>query len=239
MGQERQQQQAAGAPLVTAVNLQKTYYVGETRIPAVRKISLKIAAGDFVAITGPSGSGKSTLLHLLAGLDQADAGQIWIDGWPLHTMGQGQLIRFRLWHVGFVFQSFHLLPYYTVLENVALPLAFGGISKKNRNQLAGQMLRLVGLQHLAERKPSQLSGGQQQRVGIARALVGRPQILFADEPTGNLDSNSGREILQLFLRLRESCDTTIVMVTHDQTMAQYADRRIAILDGKIGEGGNA
>jgi len=209
------------------------YRVGSVDIHALRGVDLTIHAGELCCIIGRSGSGKSTLLNVLAGLEHVTDGEIIIAGKHLERMNQSELIRFRQQHVGFIFQSFNLMPYYTALENVAFPLAFRGMPAYKRNHLAKRMLSLVGLETHMKHKPSQMSGGQQQRVGIARALVTDPDIVFADEPTGNLDSTTSDEVMNVIVNILREKKKTLIMVTHDPHMADYADKVIDLLDGRI------
>ena len=189
--------------------------------------------GEMVSIIGPSGSGKSTLLNVLAGLEHVTSGEIVIAGKRLDKMTQSELIVFRQKHVGFIFQSFNLMPYYTAVENVAFPLSFRGVPRKKREALAVEALKVMGLGKHLKHKPSQMSGGQQQRVGIARAFVSKPRVIFADEPTGNLDSITSKQVLYRMLQISKQMGTTFVMVTHEPELASCADRIITILDGKV------
>ena len=219
--------------LIDVRNVKKVYHVGTVDVHALRGVDLQISSGDICSIIGRSGSGKSTLLHVLAGLEQVSAGEIVIAGKHLERMTQGELIVFRQKRVGFIFQSFNLMPYYTALENVALPLSFSGVPEATRIKRAKRMLDLVGLKTHMKHKPSELSGGQQQRVGIARALVTDPQIVFADEPTGNLDSNTSDEVMHVIIDILREQKKTLVMVTHDAHIAEYGDKVIHLLDGRI------
>ena len=203
------------------------------KLEVLKDINLHVEEGEVVAIIGPSGSGKSTLLNMMAGLEKPSKGSIRIAGKQLERMNEAQLVTFRLNHVGFVFQSFNLFAMHTALDNVAMPLMYKGVSRSARTARARKMLAAVGLSTHMRHKPTQMSGGQQQRVGIARALVTQPKILFADEPTGNLDFNTSREILKLIRDICREKNTTLIMVTHDPEMAQYADRVIRLLDGRV------
>ncbi|MGE5458974.1 MAG: ABC transporter ATP-binding protein [Methanobacterium sp.] len=214
-------------------DLRKVYRVGEEKVIALDTVSLSIARGEVCAILGTSGSGKSTLLNLMAGLEKPSRGSVTITNYPIHKMDEIQLARFRQLKMGFIFQSYHLLPAYTALENVMLPLIFRGMPRREREVKAKKMLADVGLKKHIHHKPSQLSGGQQQRVGIARAFVSKPPVIFADEPTGNLDSRTTEEIIQLMLAMTNEHKQTLVLVTHDHQVAACADRVIHILDGKI------
>ena len=223
----------AGLSLITVRNAKKIYRVGSVDIQALRGVDLSIMPGEMVSIIGPSGSGKSTLLNVLAGLEHVTSGEIVIAGKRLDKMNQSELIVFRQKHVGFIFQSFNLMPYYTAVENVAFPLSFRGVPRKRREALAVEALKVMGLGKHLKHKPSQMSGGQQQRVGIARALVTNPDIVFADEPTGNLDSNTSDDVMRTICEVMRSRNKTLVMVTHDPNMAMYADKIIKILDGRV------
>ena len=192
-----------------------------------------ICQGEFCAIVGTSGSGKSTLLNMLAGLEKPTKGSVVIGGEHIERMNENELVKFRRDHVGFIFQSFHLLGTLNALENVALPLSFRGEQKNERLKKADKMLKLVNLEKHKKHMPNQMSGGQQQRVGVARALVVEPKIIFADEPTGNLDSHTSREVMELMQRVVMEQNKTLVMVTHDNHLASYADRIFHISDGKI------
>jgi putative ABC transport system ATP-binding protein len=212
-------------------HLTKSYGSGETRVVALDDVSLELAQGEFTAVMGPSGSGKSTLMHCLAALDTAESGSVTIGEHELTTMKDRALTRLRRDEIGFVFQSFNLVPTLTARENIVLPLAIAG-----RAPDAGwydEVVATVGLGDRLDHKPNQLSGGQQQRVAVARALVSRPRIVFADEPTGNLDSASGAEILQLLRRAVDEHDQTVVMVTHDPVAAAWTDRVVFLADGRV------
>jgi putative ABC transport system ATP-binding protein len=219
-------------PLVELRNVSKLYRLGGEEIRALDDVSLDIEGGEFISIIGPSGSGKSTLMHILGCLDSPTSGTIKLDGLLIHDASPAQLARIRNQKIGFVFQFFNLLPKMNVFQNVELPMIYSGISAKERRDRAMNALKLVGLENRMKHRPSQLSGGQQQRVAIARALVNEPKIIFADEPTGNLDSRTGEAILQLFRELSGQ-GRTIALVTHDPEIAAVTPRRIEIRDGKI------
>jgi putative ABC transport system ATP-binding protein len=214
-------------------NLQKIYKVGTNKVRALNGVDFQVYEGEFCAIVGTSGSGKSTLLNMLAGLEKPTKGEIIISGHHIEKMNENKLVRFRRENVGFIFQSFNLLGSLNALENVALPLSFRGVPKQIRLKRAMKMLKLVGLKQHAKHKPTQMSGGQQQRVGMARALVVNPRIMFADEPTGNLDSKTSKEMMDLMRKVVNEHKKTLVMVTHDDSLAAIADKVIRIVDGKI------
>lgn len=220
-------------PVIQVKNLFKIYTVGTNKVRALDGIDLNIYRGEFCSIVGTSGSGKSTLLNMLAGLEKPTKGEIIIAGQHIEQMNENQLVKFRRERVGFIFQSFNLLGTLNALENVALPLTFRGENKKIRLKKADQMLTMVGLHNHARHKPNQMSGGQQQRVGVARALVVQPEIIFADEPTGNLDSKTSEEVMHLMKKVVREQNQTLIMVTHDNHLAGYADRVFHIRDGKI------
>lgn len=220
-------------PAIDIRNVTKVYKVGSVEVNALRGVSLKIEQGEICCIVGRSGSGKSTLLNVMAGLEPVTSGEIVIANKHMERMTQSELIVFRQKHVGFIFQSFNLLPYYTAVENVSFPLSFRGVLPNKRNKLAREMLKEVGLESHMNHKPTQMSGGQQQRVGIARALATNPDIVFADEPTGNLDSSTSDEVMHMIVDTLRKHNRTLVMVTHDPNMAEYADRVIHLLDGRI------
>ena len=219
--------------VISGKSIYKIFKLGEERVIALNGVSLEVKKGEFVAIVGTSGSGKSTLLNMLAGLDKPTKGEIVIAGKHIERMSEGELVKFRREHVGFIFQAYDLLPQFDAIENVALPLSFKGIDKKRRMKEAVNSLKQVGLEKYMKHRPTEMSGGQQQRVGIARALVVKPEIIFADEPTGNLDTKTTIEVLHLLQDVVHSKGNTLVMVTHDNNLASYADRRIHILDGEI------
>ncbi len=226
-------------PLIELRDVIKRYRIGEQEILALNGITLDIEQGEYAAIIGPSGSGKSTLMHLLGCLDTPSEGTMHVDGIDVSRASSNRLAEMRNQKIGFVFQSFNLLPKLTVQQNVELPMIYSGVSARERSQRALEAIERVELSNRVKNTPLQLSGGQMQRVAIARALVNRPKIIFADEPTGNLDSKTGANILQLFRELSEQ-GSTIVLVTHDNTIAAKTPRRIEIRDGQIvPEGANA
>jgi putative ABC transport system ATP-binding protein len=218
---------------VRAINLSRRFEMGETVVEALRGINLDVYRKQFVALVGPSGSGKSTFLNLVGGLDRPSEGELWVDGEELSASKEKALTEHRRQRVGFVFQSFNLLPRLTALENVALPLMFVGVPERERLARARDLLDQVGLAERLEHRPTQLSGGEQQRVAIARALIGRPAIILADEPTGNLDTVTGAEIMDLLRRLNREQGVTLLLVTHDPEAASFADRVVQLRDGQI------
>jgi len=219
--------------VIEVKNVRKIYRMGNEKIYAVDDVSFDIYEGEFCCLLGTSGSGKSTLLNLMAGIEKLTSGQILIKGRPIHKLNETKLARFRQKYLGFVFQSYNLIGTMTALENVELPLVFKRVPKKKRRAMAKEMLVKVGLKNRLRHKPKEMSGGQQQRVGIARAFVAKPSIVFADEPTGNLDTKTTMEVMELIRQIARDNHQTIVMVTHDRGLAQYADRVIHILDGKV------
>jgi putative ABC transport system ATP-binding protein len=219
-------------PLIETRDLWKTYVMGEEEIHALRGVSIQINRGEYVAIMGPSGSGKSTLMNLIGCLDTPSKGSYLLNDKEVASMNDDELARIRNEEIGFVFQTFNLLPRATALHNVELPLVYAGIPARERLDRANQALEKVELTSRASHKPNELSGGQRQRVAIARALVNNPSIVLADEPTGNLDSKTGNEIMGVFARLHES-GNTIVLVTHEADIAAYAHRVISIRDGQV------
>jgi putative ABC transport system ATP-binding protein len=217
--------------VIAARELSRRYGQGDTAVNALREVSLDIARGQLTAVMGPSGSGKSTLMHLLAGLDRPTAGEVWIDGTNIAMVGDTELTKIRRSHIGFVFQFFNLLPMLTAGENILLPLDLAG--RKPETEWVAELIAKVGLADRSSHRPSELSGGQQQRVAIARALVSKPTVVFADEPTGNLDSTTSGEILELLRDAVSSYGQTTVMVTHDARAAAIADRILFLADGRI------
>ncbi len=224
--------------LIKLQDVHKTYHLGEIDVPVLKGISLEIDRGELVALMGASGSGKSTLMNILGCLDRPTAGEYWLDGEEVGHLSADARALVRNRKIGFVFQSFNLLPRMSALENVMMPLSYSTeyVSDRAARQRAAELLNRVGLADRMHHEPSQLSGGQQQRVAIARALVSRPPVLFADEPTGNLDSRTSREVLEMFQRLNQEEGITIVLVTHDAAVARHALRVIRIHDGVIWDG---
>jgi putative ABC transport system ATP-binding protein len=223
------------ASLVIEVShLFKSYETDAGLFPVLKDVNLSVGAGDFVAIMGPSGSGKSTFMNILGCLDQPSNGEYQLDGHPISKLSSNQLAQLRSKTIGFVFQGFNLLPRYSLVDNVALPLVYAGEDLTSRRNKALELLKKVGLEKYANSKPNQISGGQQQRVAIARALVNQPRLILADEPTGNLDSATSVEIMRLFTELNDE-GITIVLVTHEADIAHFASRQVRFLDGKIVE----
>lgn len=220
-------------PVIEVRNVKKIYRMGSERIKAVDDVSFEINRGEFCCLLGTSGSGKSTLLNLMAGIEKTTSGEIIIKGRNIHKMNENKLAKFRQNYLGFVFQSYNLINSMTALENVEFPLVFKRIPLKQRKKISKDMLVKVGLGSRLKHKPKEMSGGQQQRVGIARAFVSRPEIVFADEPTGNLDTKTAMEVMSLIKDMAKENQQTIVMVTHDKRLAEFADKIIHILDGKI------
>lgn len=219
--------------MIRVRGLRKVYRIGTEKVAALGGIDLDIPKGEFCCIVGASGSGKSTLLNQLAGLEKPTKGSVTINGQTISDMNENQLAVFRQNNLGFVFQSYNLLPTMTAVENVALPLMFKGISKRKREKLAKEQLKQMGLGKRIRHKPTEMSGGQQQRVGIARAFVGKPKVIFADEPTGNLDSKTTVEVMNTILQMVRKYHITFVMVTHERDLSAYADRIITLKDGQI------
>lgn len=213
-------------------NLKKIYQMGEIRVEALKGVSFRIDRGEFVAIMGPSGSGKSTLMHLLGCLDQPTEGTYWLEGENIASISANRLAEIRNLRIGFVFQQFNLLPRMSIIKNVEVPLIYAGVSSSKRNAQAREALERVGLGHRLHHKPNEISGGQKQRVAIARALVNNPSIILADEPTGNLDTKTGEEIMEIFHDLNRQ-GHTIILVTHEDEIAQHAERVISLRDGEI------
>lgn len=222
-------------PLVGAIDVHRSYPLDGVVVHALRGVSFTIQAGEYVAVLGPSGSGKSTLLHLLGALDRPTTGTVCFAGRDLRSLSDAQMAEVRNRRIGFVFQSFHLLPRLTALGNVALPLVYRGVARRERRRRALEALDAVGVADRAGHRPAQLSGGQQQRVAIARAIVSQPDLLLADEPTGNLDTVTGGEVLALLARLHAQAGTALVVVTHDERIAAGAQRRIEVRDGLLTE----
>ena len=219
--------------LIKAKKLSKVYGSGENQVVALDKVDLTVAPGDFISIIGPSGSGKSTLLHLLSGLDHPTSGSLTYDGQEIYTLPDKELSAFRRRQMGFIFQQFNLLPVLTARENILMPLL---LDKKQPDEgYLSQLAELLGIRNRLDHLPHELPGGQQQRVAIARALIAQPEVIFADEPTGNLDSKSGGEVMDMLKSIRDRMGKTLVIITHDNRIAAMADRRLTIMDGVLSE----
>jgi len=227
-----EQRESVSKALIQLDGISKTYDSGENAVQALRGVDVAIEKGEFVAIIGPSGSGKSTLMHILGCLDTPSTGKYWLDGEDVAEMSARALARVRNQKIGFVFQTFNLLPRATILKNVELPLLYAGVGREERRERAFKALERLGLEKRAKHRPNELSGGQRQRVAIARALVNDPSLILADEPTGNLDQKTGSDIINIFEELAAH-DETIVMVTHDPAIAGRTQRRITLVDGEI------
>lgn len=219
--------------MIRVENLRKVYRVGGEKVVALNNISVEIQQGEFCCIVGTSGSGKSTLLNMLAGLEKPTRGTVKISGKNVSKMSEKELAAFRQNNIGFIFQSYNLMPTLTAVENVAFPLMFKGIDRKVREKKARSILKEMGLEQRMDHKPGELSGGQQQRVGIARAFVGKPKVIFADEPTGNLDSATTQQVMEMLLDISKKNGITFVMVTHDPELAKMAERVITLRDGSV------
>lgn len=220
-------------PIIYVKNVRKVYRMGDEEVVALKRINLRIYKGEVCCIFGTSGSGKSTFLNQLAGMEKPTKGQVFIRGKNISDMNEEELAAFRQEHMSFIFQSYNLLPSMTAVENVAMPLMFKGMDRKRREAMAEEMLKRVGLSHRLHHYPSQMSGGQQQRAGIARAFVSRPEVVFADEPTGNLDTKTTAEIMDMVMGFARRFNQTIILVTHDPGMSRYADRIVTLVDGII------
>jgi len=223
---------APDKPLIKLDKIEKTYYMGGEDVHALKNIDLEVGRAGFVAIMGPSGSGKSTLMNIIGCLDTPTSGSYWLNGDDVAKATEDELAAIRNKEVGFIFQTFNLLPRASALRNVELPLIYSGISRTERHEMAQEALSAVGLGHRTEHKPNEMSGGERQRVAVARAMVNRPSVLLADEPTGNLDTKTGEEILKLFHEINDQ-GKTIVTVTHDPEVAEHAERVLVLRDGEI------
>ena len=223
-------------PLLSATGVHKTYVLGKRSLEVLRGVDVQLARGDFLGLRGASGAGKSTLLHLLGGLDTPNKGEIWLQGRNLATLSRRELARLRNTEVGFIFQAYYLLPELDALENVCLPARMSRVSAGQAERRGRELLARVGLQDRMEHKPYELSGGEQQRVAIARALINEPHLILADEPTGNLDSHTGEEIIDLLCSLRTDKQTTLVIATHDAKVAARAPKVIELVDGQVNNG---
>lgn len=220
--------------MITMKNINKGYMLGEEKLPILKNISFRVEKGEYVAILGPSGSGKTTLMNIIGCMDVMDSGEYYLDGMAIHDTNGDKLTDVRNNKIGFIFQNYQLIPTYNVMQNIIMPLLMRGMGHKEAEAQCSETIRLLGLDNRIAHRPSELSGGQKQRVSIARALVGKPAILLADEPTGALDQSSGRDVLKLFQELNEM-GNTIVMITHDLNVAQSAKRIVRIVDGQLFE----
>ena len=220
--------------MIKMVNICKGYMVGEEKVQVLKNINFNVDEGEFVAILGPSGSGKTTLMNIIGCMDVADTGEYYLDGQAIHTTDESDLGDIRNQEIGFIFQNYQLIPTYNIMQNIIMPLLVRGMTTAEAEDKCMETIKLLGIDHRLRHKPSELSGGQKQRVSIARALVGQPAILLADEPTGALDRSSGQDVLKLFKRLNEM-GHTIVMITHDLNVAQAATRIVHIIDGQLSE----
>tara|TARA_Y100000310_G_C20635208_1_gene790801 strand:+ start:660 stop:1409 length:750 start_codon:yes stop_codon:yes gene_type:complete len=220
-------------PVIAVKDVWKTYYIGDNAIHALRGVSLEVPLGEFIAVMGPSGSGKSTMLNMLGSLDIPSKGKVFLDEHDISTLSESDLATIRGKKIGFIFQQFNLIPTLTTKENIMLPMIFQGMLLQDREKRAEELLRKVGLGDRMDNKPTELSGGQQQRVAIARSLANNPEVVLADEPTGNLDSKTGEQIMQLLRDLNKTENKTIIMVTHDEDTAKHADRVAFLKDGLI------
>ncbi len=229
----KNEEHTSSKPIIKITGLKKIYHLGKEKVVALDGINLEIFEGEICCLLGTSGSGKSTLLNMMAGLEKPSKGTVNIKGGMIDKMSEKKLAIFRQKYMGFVFQSYNLLPSLTAIDNVGLPLAFRGVPKIIRNKKAKAMLKNVGLGNRIKHRPTQMSGGQQQRVGIARAFVGKPAIIFADEPTGNLDTKTTLEVMQMMVEMARKNNQTLIIVTHDNEIAVYADKIYHIIDGKI------
>ncbi len=218
---------------VRCIDLCRTYYQGDQAIKALDHVNLEIEEGGFVCLSAPSGGGKTTLLNAIGGLDRPDKGEVWIAGQRIDKLSKGELAKLRLHQIGFVFQAFNLIPVLTARENVEFVMQIQGVPADKRAEQSKAMLEEVGLQGLGDRRPADMSGGQQQRVAVARAIVSRPALVLADEPTANLDSRNADELMELFVELNQHHNTTFIIATHDQRVMAYAKRVIGMLDGRI------
>jgi ABC-type lipoprotein export system ATPase subunit len=225
--------ESATEEFLQARGLHKSYTLGKRRIDVLQGLDLVVRRGEFIAVRGASGAGKSTLLHLFGGLDTPDAGEIQFNGQHLAKLSARELARFRNLQIGFIFQAYHILPELDALENVCLPARMARVDARKAEQRGRELLRRVGLGERMEHKPTELSGGEQQRVAVARALINEPALILADEPTGNLDSHTGQEIIELLCDLREERQATLVIATHDADLAQQAPRVVELVDGTI------
>ena len=220
--------------MIQMKDINKGYLLGEEKVPVLKNIDFQVEKGEYVAILGPSGSGKTTLMNIIGCMDLCDTGEYWLDGNAVHEMTEDEMTLLRNKEIGFIFQNYQLIPTYNIMQNIIMPLIIRGMTREEAMEQCREIVRLLGIDNRLEHKPNELSGGQRQRVSIARALVGKPAILLADEPTGALDSSSGKEVLRLFQELNDM-GNTIVMITHDLNVAKTAKRIVHIIDGELKE----
>lgn len=220
--------------MIQMKGINKGYLLGEEKVPVLKNIDFEVKKGEYVAILGPSGSGKTTLMNIIGCMDLCDSGEYWLDGHAVHNMTEDEMTMLRNKEIGFIFQNYQLIPTYNIMQNIIMPLIIRGMTSEEATAQCQDIVKLLGIDNRLEHKPNELSGGQRQRVSIARALVGKPAILLADEPTGALDSNSGKEVLKLFQELNDM-GNTIVMITHDLNVAKTAKRIVHIIDGELKE----
>ena len=225
----------ADRPIITMKDINKGYMLGDEKVPVLKNINFRVDRGEYVAILGPSGSGKTTLMNIIGCMDICDSGEYYLDGQAVHEMEEESLNTVRNTEIGFIFQNYQLIPTYNILQNIIMPLVVRGMTSKEAEEKCMDTIRLLGIDHRIKHKPSELSGGQKQRASIARALVGEPAILLADEPTGALDQKTGLQVMDLFHQLNDD-GNTIIMITHDMHIAKHAGRIVRILDGEISEG---
>lgn len=220
--------------MIRMKKINKGYMIGEEKVPVLRDIDFEVKKGEYVAVLGPSGSGKTTLMNIIGCMDLCDSGEYYLDGTAIHNMKEDEMTEIRNKEIGFIFQNYQLIPTYNIVQNIVMPLIIRGMTSEEAQEQCTDIIRLLGIDNRLKHKPNELSGGQKQRVSIARALVGKPAILLADEPTGALDSNSGKEVLKLFQELNDM-GNTIVMITHDLNVAKTARRIVHIIDGQLTE----
>ena len=235
MSAESEKKEIVTTEIIKMENINKGYRLGEEMVPVLRDVCFSVEKGEFVAILGPSGSGKTTLMNIIGCMDVADSGSYFLNGEAIHEMAQDRLNEIRNREIGFIFQNYQLIPTYNILQNIIMPLVVRGMTSREAEEICMPFIELLGISHRLNHKPNELSGGQKQRVSIARALAGQPAILLADEPTGALDSSSGKDVLNLFEKIN-AMGNTIVMITHDLNVAQRAKRIVHMIDGRLSSG---
>lgn len=235
MSAESEKKEIVTTEIIKMANINKGYRLGEEMVPVLRDVCFSVEKGEFVAILGPSGSGKTTLMNIIGCMDVADSGSYFLNGEAIHEMPQDRLNEIRNREIGFIFQNYQLIPTYNILQNIIMPLVVRGMTSREAEEICMPFIELLGISHRLNHKPNELSGGQKQRVSIARALAGQPAILLADEPTGALDSSSGKDVLNLFEKIN-AMGNTIVMITHDLNVAQRAKRIVHMIDGRLSSG---